>query len=139
MLQYLLTCRLILMLWFFFSCSHASRFSFSFGFLIWMFMAYWRIVVNENDFFFLPWKIHFQLQVQFTTLAAHFFISFLLLLLYFFDVQFVAVIMRNLKARISRDRRSGATTDWIHEKKVHCAQALSISHLAMHKFCLINL
>lgn len=66
---------------------------------------------------------------------------FTLAFFYIFDVQFVAVIMRNLKARSQENKRSSIGGDdgmnpW---EEVHCARALSISHLAMHKFCLINL
>lgn len=61
------------------------------------------------NFFSLLHEIHFQLQVQFTTFAAHLMLfMFIYLKLHsaymFFDVHFVAVIMRNPKAKKSYRR-----------------------------------
>lgn len=79
-------------------------------------------------------NLYFQLQVQLTTFAAHF--------LYAstcrsgFDVHFVAVVMRNPKAHLVGVIMMGS---W--EKGSLCLRLLSLSmpHLVMHKFLLINL
>jgi hypothetical protein len=91
--------------------------------------------------------IHIQLQVQFTTFAAHFMIRDSLLIAFsFISTSMLAIMMRNPKA-IKKYLLGGVIGgDWNHEKKVHCPRAHSFHlsrlyqpHLVMHKFLLINL